>query len=252
AAAWLPAGQSASASSPDSLRSPSGVSTTRSLGHLRRATTPATSSTASAIARPAAKPTAPATRAGGRSSTETSSEPPGGATQVRDRRPRPAVWWSATTTVPSRAPSRARSMASAFVDPVVATQRTSANRPPASADRARSPATTWTGTPAGLAPPSGMPVNIWRALQDPDRQPGGDRGPRDPGLPGPRHHLGRRLLRPRPRQPARPPGGRGLRPRWSDGGGELPRHREDPRRHRAVGSRRGAPGLRVLQREHRL
>ena len=39
--------------------------------------------------------------------------------------------------------------------------------------------------------------------EDPDRQPGRDRAPRDVGLQGARHQDGRRLLRGRPRQPAR-------------------------------------------------
>ena len=39
----------------------------------------------------------------------TSSDEPGGASQVRPSRPRPAVWWSATTTRPSPAPARAAS-----------------------------------------------------------------------------------------------------------------------------------------------
>ena len=126
-----PAGQSASARIPASLRS----STTRSLGHFSRASTPVASATASASATATAIVTAPATGAGGRNSTDTSSALPGGATQLRARRPRPAVWWSATTTIPSPAPSRARPSASLLVDPVSAHQRTSANRLPASAAR---------------------------------------------------------------------------------------------------------------------
>ena len=62
----------------------------------------------------------------------------------------------------------------------------------------------------------------------------------------------RRLLRPRPRRPARPARRRGLRPRRADRGRELPQHREDPRGHRALRRRGGAPRLRLLLREHRL
>ncbi len=120
----------------------------------------------------------PATAAGGRRSTESSSDAPGGATHVRDRRPRPAVWWSATRTIPSGSPSRAEASASPLVDPVSADHRTSANRPPASASRARR-----SSRPADdVAPPSGIPVNIWRALQDPGRQSRRDRGPGHPGV----------------------------------------------------------------------
>jgi hypothetical protein len=145
-----PAGQSASASTPASLRS----STTRSFGHLSPATTPVVSSTASAMARAAAIVVPSATGAGGRSRTDTSSEPPGGATHVRSRRPRPAVWWSATTTMPSGAPSRASARASALVEPVSATQRTSANREPGGTVTPRG------RSPSELAPSPTMPVNI--------------------------------------------------------------------------------------------
>ena len=48
------------------------------------------------------------------------------------------------------------------------------------------------------------------------------------------HRHGGRVLRARPRRPARPPGRRGLRARRPDGGRELPQHRGDPRRHRAA------------------
>lgn len=60
----------------------------------------------------------------GRSRTEKTSEERGGASQVRSRRPRPAVWCSATTTVPSGAPSRARSVATALVDGTLSTTST--------------------------------------------------------------------------------------------------------------------------------
>ena len=103
-----PAGQSASARIPASLRSPSAIATTRSLGHLspgvdagdrrdRLGHAPPPAAIVTALGRPrpagAAAPTPAATR--------------------RRRLPGPAeaapaaVWWSATTTTPSGAPSRA-------------------------------------------------------------------------------------------------------------------------------------------------
>ena len=114
---------------------------TRSFGHLSPGRTPATASTRlggghadrhrgavrdDGVAAAGAGPTPAATA-------------PGGASHVRSRRPRPAVWWSATSTIPSGAPSRARASASAFVEPVSATQRTSAKRAPASCALARVP-----------------------------------------------------------------------------------------------------------------
>ena len=45
----------------------------------------------------------------GRNNTETRRDAPGGATHPRPRRPRPAVWKSATATRPSGAPRRASS-----------------------------------------------------------------------------------------------------------------------------------------------
>ena len=48
-------------------------------------------------------------RSPGRRRTEASRFAPGGDSQRRSRRPRPAVWWSATATSPAAAPWRARS-----------------------------------------------------------------------------------------------------------------------------------------------
>ncbi len=93
-AGWLAAGQSASARMPATLRSGALPSPghTRSLGHFTRSTAPVTASTASAAATASAMVVSPATEAGGRSSTVAMRAPPGGASQVRPRRPRPAVW----------------------------------------------------------------------------------------------------------------------------------------------------------------
>ena len=112
--------------------------------------------------------------------------------------------------------------ASALVEPVSATQRTSANRGP--------------GRPASadLARPPGTQVTIWRAHQGPHRQPGRDRCPSHPRLQGDGHRHGGGVLRARPGGAARPPGRRGLRARRPDGRRELPQHRADPRGDRAV------------------
>ena len=65
--------------------------------------------------RPRPGPPPPCTdgaRSGGRTGrrrTDTSRAAPGGASQRRPSRPRPAVWWSATATSPSGAPRRASS-----------------------------------------------------------------------------------------------------------------------------------------------
>ena len=54
-------------------------------------------------------------------SIDTSRLAPGGASQRRSSRPRPAVWWPATSTLRSGAPSAAVASRSAFVLPVSAT-----------------------------------------------------------------------------------------------------------------------------------
>ena len=157
--------------------------------------------TASAAATATAIVVRSSTAAGGRSRIDSSRPAPGGAVQVRPARPRPAVWWSATSTIPSGSPWRASSIASAFVDPVSATHRTSAKR---GRDRSAS---------ADLARPPGTQVTIWRAHQGPHRQPGRDRCPSHPRLQGDGHRHGGGVLRARPGGAARPPGRRGLRAR---------------------------------------
>ena len=146
-AAPTPGGHSASARMPASLRSTAEPSPgqTRSLGHFRRGSTPVRAATASDAARASTMVVSPATAAGGRSNTVSSSEPSTGASHTRPRRPRPASWWSATTTIPSGSPARTSSSTSALVEPVDASHRTSANRQPASADRARRPRSTASG-----------------------------------------------------------------------------------------------------------
>ena len=116
------ASPAASARIPASLRSP----TSRSFGHFRSATTPVVAATASAIATAAATTTSGARPAGARAAAapRRAATRPGGALQVRPSRPRPARWWSATTTRPSGAPDRAASSRYRFVESVSASQRT--------------------------------------------------------------------------------------------------------------------------------
>ena len=164
-----------------------------------------------------------ATRAvgAGRSRIEHSSDAPGGACHVRPRRPRPAVWWSATSTVPAGAPARAAATRSALVEPVSSTQVT------AKCQASRAPK--WGGGRRAHG------TNIRpRAPEDPDRQPGRDRRSGHPCVPRARHRHRRRLLRARPQRAPRPPGRRGLRPRRADRGRELPQHRGHPRRDRSA------------------
>ena len=97
---------------PQSLRFPPwGSLARRSLGHLSIGVKPATASTASAMASPAAivRRCTESIAISGRSNTDMSSDAPAGATHVRPKRPRPALWWSATTTVPEASPSLAAS-----------------------------------------------------------------------------------------------------------------------------------------------
>ena len=228
---------------PASLRSGAEPSPghTRSLGHFSRGAKPGHRLDRRGRRRP--RPPSwrgrrPA-RAGGAGSTAAGRRPAAPSTCARPG-PRPAVWWSATSTMPSGSPWRASSMASALVEPVSATQRTSANRAPGPAAR------------ADLARPPGTQVTIWRAHQGPHRQPGRDRRPSHPRLQGDGHRHGGGVLRARPGGAARPPRRRGLRPGRPDGRRELPQHRADPRGDRAVRRRRRAPRLRLLLREHRL
>ena len=65
----------------------------------------------------------------GRSSTLTVSPVPGGETQLRVIRPRPASWYSATSTVRSGAPAAAAASRSAFVEPVRSTTSSCAHGP---------------------------------------------------------------------------------------------------------------------------
>ncbi len=65
----------------------------------------------------------------GRSSTLTVSPVPGGETQLRVIRPRPASWYSATSTVRSGAPAVAAASRSAFVEPVRSTTSSCAHGP---------------------------------------------------------------------------------------------------------------------------
>ena len=66
----------------------------------------------------------------GRSSTLTVSPEPGGDTQLRPSRPRPASWCSATSTVRSGAPAAAAASRSALVEPVRSTTSRRAHSPP--------------------------------------------------------------------------------------------------------------------------
>src|SRR6266540_3399677 len=64
----------------------------------------------------------------------------GGDSQVRSSRPRPAVWCSATITVPSTAPWRAAAARCAFVEAVCDTTRNSVQRAPSRTTACRSAA----------------------------------------------------------------------------------------------------------------
>ena len=112
---------------PATLRSP----ISRSLGQTMRASGPRASAAPTATTIGSIPASTGAT--GGRSSTETSSACPRAASHERPRRPRPALWRSAPTTVPSGAPSRARTIRSSLVEPVSADQVTG----PASGGRSR-------------------------------------------------------------------------------------------------------------------
>src|SRR6058998_969146 len=120
------ASSSAAAGAPirDSTRIPASFRprTRTSFGHFSRAAIPVARSRASATATPVAienvARSTGATR--GRTRIETRRLVPGASAHVRPRRPRPADWWSATTTVRSTAPSAARSKAMACVDSTTA------------------------------------------------------------------------------------------------------------------------------------
>src|SRR5256886_738940 len=118
----------ASARIPAHLRS----SISRSLGHLRTASTSPSRRTVSTSATPASSGSHPYHRGvvRGRSRTLTASPARGGEVHWRSSRPRPALWRSATTTSPSAAPARAAAATSALVDPVSVVTTTSLHSPP--------------------------------------------------------------------------------------------------------------------------
>ncbi len=95
-------------------------STIRSFGHLSVGRTPLSRTRAARAAR-ATHATTSWSWSGptsGRSRIEHSSDAPAGDSQRRSRRPRPALWKSATATRPSGAPSRARSAVQVFVESI--------------------------------------------------------------------------------------------------------------------------------------
>ena len=112
-----------STSSPAVLRVPSRTS----FGHFSAAVGEPVSRRALATATPVSSGSQgqAAASTSGRSSTEKVSAERAGVIQVRSRRPRPAVWCSATTTRPSAAPARARSATRALVEGAASTTSTS-------------------------------------------------------------------------------------------------------------------------------
>ena len=78
-------------STPQTLRH-SSSSTRTSLGHFSPAWRPATSATARSTASPVSSGTHPMPCDGAGTSTETAIDVPGGASQERPSRPRPALW----------------------------------------------------------------------------------------------------------------------------------------------------------------
>ena len=196
---------------------------TRSLGHF----SPARRRPTSATARPRPAPTAIVTRwtrrrrqppaAGARN---TADEAPGGASHVRPAGPGPRSGGRPPGPCPRARPSRAARAGQRLVESGL-------------------------GDPLDAPEPAVRAVRLRVAIRRRrratyvfskvlDRQPWRDRRPGHPRLPGARHRHRRRLLRPRPRRPARPPGRRGVRARRPDRRRELPEHRGDPRRHRSA------------------
>ena len=86
----------------------------------------------------------------GLSSTEKSRLVPGGASQRRSRRPRPAVWWSVLRTRPSGSPAEARPTRSALVEPVSATVST--RKRDDQPDPSRSGCDEWSSSPRCVEP----------------------------------------------------------------------------------------------------
>ncbi len=136
-----PAGLPATSSARMPATLPGAVPSTSStsLGHFTAASTPRVAR-ASTVATARVVVTS-GWRSGfqvGRSRTEKSRLVAGGASQRRSRRPRPVVWWSATSTEPSDA-TTAPATRSALVEPVTVTCRTDPNRVPPGARNGRLP-----------------------------------------------------------------------------------------------------------------
>ena len=94
--------------------------TSRSFGHFSVTSTPATSRQASTAASATRRVSSLGCAGTSWNRIDTSRLAPGGASHRRSRRPRPAVWWAATSTLRSGR-SAAVARRSAFVLPVSAT-----------------------------------------------------------------------------------------------------------------------------------
>src|SRR5579875_2708442 len=120
----IPTTSASSASGNRSTRIPPSLASSRlttSFGHFNPSVMPVASRMPSTTAIPASSGNIcqrGASGRAGRSSTEKVSAVPGGACQLRPRRPRPARWKSATTTRPSGSPVRAAAATSSLVDSV--------------------------------------------------------------------------------------------------------------------------------------
>src|SRR2546421_7416723 len=97
-----------------------------SLGHLSLASSPVLRRRASAAATAVVSENRGQSPSGTRGHTrmDTSRLVPGASVQGRPRRPRPADWWSATTTVRSGLPSAASRQATACVDSTLGNRTT--------------------------------------------------------------------------------------------------------------------------------
>src|ERR671918_2848822 len=111
--------------------------TRTSFGHLHVASAAATSRHAVVKAVPASNEMVPieSGSSGGRRTSENNRACPGWSVHVRPRRPPPAVWWVAATSVHSGAPSIAIRTAVAWVEPVTSSNRTGACSPARSSAR---------------------------------------------------------------------------------------------------------------------